>query len=230
METALFAPLAIAALAFLATHLLPSSLILRPHLVRLLGENGYLAAYSLLALATFGWLVFAYGQAPHTLIVWTPGLLHFVPLLLMPFALWFILCGVAGPNPTSVKQEQKLAEAEPASGMLRVTRHPVQWGIALFAFGHLLANGDLASLIFFGALMLLAVLGMLHIDQRKAATLGEPWQRFVAATSVLPLGAIMAGRNRFVFSEVAGWRLLLAGAIYLLLLFAHHWLFGVIPY
>lgn len=230
METALFAPLAIASLAFLATHLLPSSLTLRPHLVQLLGENGYLAAYSLLALATFGWLAFAYWQAPHTLMVWNPGLLHFVPLLLMPFAFWFIICGVTGPNPTSVKQEQKLTEAESASGMLRVTRHPLQWGIALFAFGHLLANGDLASLIFFGSFVLLATLGMLHIDQRKTATLGEPWQRFIGATSTLPFGAILTGRNRFVFSEVGGWRLLLAGVIYLLLLFAHRWLFGVIPY
>lgn len=230
MENIEFISLALAGLLFFVTHLFPSSLLLRPALVRLLGENGYLAAYTLLALVTFGWLCHAYVQAPHTVMLWNPEGLRLLPLLLMPIALWLIVCGVSGPNPSSVKQEQKLAEAEVASGMLRVTRHPVQWGIALFALGHLLANGDLAGLIFFGALLSLATLGMYHIEQRKAATLGEDWQRFVAVTSLFPLGAILAGRNRFVLNEVGGWRLLLAGALYLILLFAHRWLIGVSPF
>lgn len=230
MENAEFIPLALAGASFVVAHLLPASLALRPRLVRILGENGYLAAYTLLALATFGWLCHAYVQAPHTVMLWNPGVLRFLPLLLMPVALWLIVCGVSGPNPSSVRQEQKLAEAEVASGVLRITRHPVQWGIALFALGHLLANGDLAALLFFGALLLLAMLGMYHIDQRKAATLGEPWQRFVAVTSLLPLGAVLAGRNRFVISELGGGRLLLAGALYLILLLAHPWLIGVSPF
>lgn len=230
MEKTEFIPLLLAGLLFVVTHLLPSSLRLRPALVRLSGENGYLAAYTLLALATFGWLCHVYVQAPHTVMLWSPGALRFLPLLLMPIALWFIVCGVSGPNPSSVKQEHRLAEAEVASGMLRVTRHPVQWGIALFALGHLLANGDLAALLFFGALLLLATLGMYHIDQRKAATLGDSWQRFVAVTSLFPLGAVLAGRNRFVLREVGGWQMLLAGALYLILLFAHRWLVGVSPF
>ena len=114
MENAEFIPLALAGVSFVAAHLLPSSLALRPRLVRILGENGYLAAYTLFALATFGWLCHAYVQAPHTVMLWNPGVLRFLPLLLMPVALWFIVCGVSGPNPSSVRQEQKLAEAEVA--------------------------------------------------------------------------------------------------------------------
>jgi len=52
-----------------------------------------------------------------------------------------------------------------------ITRHPFLWGIALWALVHLIINGDLASLILFGSLLLLAVGGTLAIDARRGATL-----------------------------------------------------------
>ncbi len=42
-----------------------------------------------------------------------------------------------------------------AQGIFSVTRHPLTWGIALWASAHLLANGDLVSLIFFANLLVL---------------------------------------------------------------------------
>ena len=94
-----------------------------------------------------------------------PGL-RLLPAILMPFAFISIVCGVASRNPTAVGQDKTLKAEEPARGILRITRHPVQWGILLWAAAHLLARGDLKSAIFFGGFALLSALGMLLIDSR----------------------------------------------------------------
>jgi uncharacterized membrane protein len=37
------------------------------------------------------------------------------------------------------------------TNLKRVMRHPFLWGVALWAIAHLLTNGDMASLLLFGA-------------------------------------------------------------------------------
>jgi uncharacterized membrane protein len=119
---------------------------------------------------------------------------------------------------------------EPARGIIRVTRHPLMWGITLWGAAHLLARGDLASLVFFGGFVALAGIGTLLIDARKRASLGDDWKRFAAVTSNVPFGAIVGGRNRFVPGEI-GWKRIGVGlALYALLLFAHPYLFGARAY
>lgn len=213
---------------FLVTHYV-SSTPLRAKIVNALGVNGYLVLYSAVAFATLGGMVWAYYRAPFVGLWHVPGL-RYAPLIVMPFALVLIACGLLTRNPTLVGGERLLRADEPARGILRVTRHPLMWGIVLWAAGHLLARGDAASVVFFGSFLVLALTGTVLIDARKRATLGEDWQRFAAATSNLPLAAIAAGRNRFSAGEI-GWSRLLAGlALYALVLWLHPLLFGARPY
>jgi uncharacterized membrane protein len=104
------------------------------------------------------------------------------------------------------------------------------WGIVLWGVAHVLARGDLASLLFFGGFTVLAALGTVLIDIRKAATLGEDWKRFAAVTSNLPFAAIAGGRNRFPFGEIGWKRIAAALVVYVLLFFVHPYLFGARPY
>lgn len=213
---------------FLVTHYV-SSTPLRAKIVNALGVNGYLVLYSAVAFATLGGMVWAYYRAPFVGLWHVPGL-RYAPLIVMPFALVLIACGLLTRNPTLVGGERLLRADEPARGILRVTRHPLMWGIVVWAAGHLLARGDAASVVFFGSFLVLALTGTVLIDARKRATLGEDWQRFAAATSNLPLAAIAAGRNRFSAGEI-GWSRLLAGlALYALVLWLHPLLFGARPY
>lgn len=47
--------------------------------------------------------------------------------------------------------ESKLAQgADIARGIVRITRHPFLWGVALWALVHFIVNGDLASVILSG--------------------------------------------------------------------------------
>jgi len=215
-----------AVLTFLATHFI-SSTPLRPLLARALGEKGYLAAYSLVAFAALGWMIWAYPRAPAVPLF--TGL-RYAPAILMPFAFILIAGGLLARNPSAVGQAKALKSAEPARGLLRVTRDPMMWGFMLWAAAHVLARGELKATVFFGAFFVLAALGALLIDLRKAKALGEDWRRFAAVTSFFPFAAIAQGRNRFDAGEI-GWRVPLAGlALYAAFFWMHPMLFGPRPY
>lgn len=217
----------IAALVFLVTHLGVSSTGLRGALAGMLGERGYAGAYSIVAAASLGFLIYAYLGTSHAQFLFGPSAaLNWVPVIVMPFALMFLVGGLMVPNPSAVMQDQSVHDPNAARGFLRITRHPVQMAIFLWALAHLLANGDIASLWFFGGLALVSGVGMRLMDRKKARTLGDDWQRFAANTSVVPFAAIAAGRNRLVFAEI--WIPVVVGlALWIVLLWGHAWIAGV---
>jgi len=220
--------LVLATAVFVATHFVPST-PLRPGLVAMLGDKGYLGLYSMVALGALGWMIWAYIKAPYER-VWVGDEFKVWVLALMPFSLVSIVAGGMTRNPSAVHQESALATMGDPRGILRVTRHPIQWGIALWALLHLIARGDRASLVFFGGFALLSILGTLFIDARKNRTLGANWQRFASVTSNFPFAAIVQGRNQFRFEEI-GWKKVLIGlVVYLVFLLLHPFLFGARPY
>lgn len=216
-----------AGVVFLVTHLGISSTSLRDTLAKRLGEFGYIGLYSLIAFATLGWLILAFNRTPHTEFLWPPvpaGRLF--ALLLMAVAFIFAVGALTGKNPTVVGQEKTLKGIDGGRGLLRITRHPFQWAVVLWAIAHIVANGDAASLIFFGSLGLVSLLGTFLIDRKKAARLGEDWHRFAAATSNLPFAAILRGRNRLAVGEL--WLPAILGLVlYGLVLWQHAWVSGV---
>ncbi len=220
------AHLSLATAVFVATHFVPST-PLRAALAGKIGERAYLGLYIAVALATLVWMVNAYSRAPIEPL-W-PGL-RLLPVIVMPFAFILLVCGVLSRNPTAVGQEKALKSEEAARGILRVTRHPVQWGILLWALAHLLARGDLKSAIFFGGFFLLSALGTLLIDARKARALGEDWKRYAGATSNVPLVAIVQGRNTFRAGEIGLVKPVIGLILYGGFLLYHAWLFGAQPY
>lgn len=217
------AALALATAAFIATHFL-SSTPLRPALVRAIGEWPYVGLYTVVAFATLGWMIWAYGRAPYEPL-WT-GLRH-LPSAVMPFAFILLVCGVVR-NPTAVGAEKLLDGPDPARGMIRITRHPVMWAIVLWSLAHVLARGDLKSVIFFGGLFAVGALGTVLIDRKKKSHPG--WPAFEAATSNIPFVAIAQGRNRTVWREIGWLRPALGLGVFALVFFLHPWLFGARPY
>lgn len=214
--------LLLASVVFLATHFFPST-PLRAPAVRLLGQWGYTGVYSVVTFACISWMVWAYVRAPVEPLF--QGL-RLAPALLMPLALILVAGGLFARNPTIVGMDGLLKNANPARGMIRVTRHPIMWGFMLWAGAHVVARGELRALVFFGSFVVLAGLGTLLMDRRKAAALGDDWQRFAAVTSHLPFLAILQGRNRLDLREI-GWRNPAIGlALYALLFWLHPVLFG----
>jgi uncharacterized membrane protein len=206
--------LLVATLAFLATHFVTST-PLRPVLVNKLGEWPYRGVYSLVALITLGWMIWAYAAAPREPL-W--GGARQIALVLMPIAFILIACGY-WRNPTMVGADKLLKSEDPARGMIRITRHPIMWGIMLWAAAHIVARGDLKSLVFFGSFLVLAALGTLAMDARKKTN--PDWPRFAAVTSHVPFVAVAQGRNRIVWREIGWLRPAIGLAVFFAVLLFH---------
>lgn len=220
-------PLAVGTLGFLFMHLGLSFHPVRSRLVAKLGDKWYERVYSLAVLAPFGLIFWGWSVRPYVplwdLGAWT----RWVPLVTMPFAFYFLIGGYSTKNPATAGQQAALADGP--KGITTITRHPALWGFALWGLAHLPTNGDLASVLLFGSIAALALLGMLHIDRRRARALGAPWDEFVAKTSILPFGAVIAGRTRL---DLRGqwWRFLAGLATYGGMVALHEWEFGVSPF
>jgi uncharacterized membrane protein len=218
--------LIIAGTVFLTTHLGISS-GLRGAILRHMNERSYLALYSLVAIAALVYLIYAFSQAPGDRFLWLPTRpLYWVPIVTMPFALSLLVGGFMTRNPTAVGQESQLTETGSGRGMLRITRHPFQWAVIIWAAGHIIANGDAASVIFFGTFGVVSFVGTFLMDSKKADKLGSDWAQFASVTSNVPFVAIAAARNRFAISELA-LPVLVGLVLYAVLFWAHPWIAGV---
>ena len=200
---------------FVGGHFLMASAALREPLVRRLGERGFAILFSLVAVASFAWIIESYRAAP-AIEIWTPAPPFFwVPVVVLPFALILAIAGLTGPNPTLPAASDEMWEGrDPTAGIIRVTRHPFLVGVALWAGSHLLVRGDAASMVLFGGFLVLALGGMWHIDLKKAARLGPAWGPILLTTSVLPFAAIVSRRTTMDWRGIGWWRPALAIAVY----------------
>src|SRR5262249_13004296 len=134
-----------------------------------------------------------------------------------------VACGYLR-NPTRGGADRLLKSDEPARGIIRITRHPIMWGIILWAGAHLLARGERAATVFFGGFLVLAALGTILMDRRKSTN--PDFQRFKGVTSNIPFVAIAQGRNRIAWREIGWARPAIGIAIFVLVFFLHPWISG----
>ena len=136
---------------FLGAHTFTTMRTQRAALVARLGEGPYKGVYSLVSLV--GIVLIAYGfaryRAAGLIDIWLPSrwLRHINNVLLWPA----FVCLAAAYIPGDIK---------------RVLKHPMLVGIKLWAFGHLLANGDLGSIILFGSFLAWAVYDRITLKRR----------------------------------------------------------------
>ncbi len=218
--------LIIDALLWLGLHLGVAGTDIRYTLTRRMGVNVYRGLFSLWSIAVMVFLCMSYAQSD-TVVLWTaPDWLRWVlAFVMLPAFLLFAASFVR--NPTAAGGEKYLKSD--IKGIQRVTRHPMMVSYATWAAVHMIGNGDVASLIFFGALFLTAVIGIPSIDRKTADRDDAAWARLQRSTSIVPFAAILAGRNRFVPGEI-GWVVPAVGTVlWLGLLIFHRGIFGMAP-
>lgn len=223
-----FAQLAIAAAVWILIHPAIAGSSLRGKLASKLGEGPFRGLFALLSLTSLVCLVLAYRAAPCEPLWSTPRALLRLPATVMPLAFTLFAGAFSVPNPTALGAERVLARESVARGVLRVTRHPFLWSVVLWSGAHLIVNGNLASLLFFGSLCVTALVGTRDIDRKRERSDPENFARYRAITSNFPFAAIVSGRNQLVLGEL----LLPAGigvTLTALLLTFHQKLFHVAP-
>ncbi len=205
--------------AFFLSHAVPVRPPVRPWLVARLGRRGFAAVYSALSLAVLAWLVVAAGRAPYLpLWFWEPWQNHVVLAVMLPVCL-IVALSVGRPNPFSFggARDGRFDPAHP--GIVGWLRHPLLAALALWAGAHLVANGDLAHVILFGAFAAFALFGGRLVERRRDR---ETLER---------LRAEMAGR-RPSLSQIAAeapLRFAAGVALYAALILLHEPVIGVSP-
>ncbi|WP_029003391.1 NnrU family protein [Azorhizobium doebereinerae] len=137
---------------FLGVHVVSSLPGLRAGLIAQVGEGPYKGFYSLLAAS--GVLLTAYGyglwRAAGPAVLWTPPLaMRHVTMGLMLLA---AIALVAAYVPSHIKAKLK---------------HPMLVGVKIWALAHLLSNGDVASVVLFGAVLAWAVYDRISVKRRQ---------------------------------------------------------------
>jgi len=220
--------LAVAAAAFVAAHMIPAHGDLRRAMIAAVGAVPFRVGYSLISAGLLMWLIAAYAGAPFVEIFRPPMALLHLPLTLMLPACVLLVAGFGAAPMKNLIVEWADAD-KPLPGIVKVARHPVLAGAALWALTHMLANPDFASWILFGSLLALSVLGAVHIDRRRRSEGGPAWRRLEAETGNIPGAALIAGKARMTLFEI-GWPRIVGGvALYIAMLAAHSYVIGVSP-
>ena len=177
------AGLTLSAIAFVGTHFLLSH-PLRAPIVRAVGTGPFQGIYSLVAILTFGAMIYYYGVIGREPPLWVAGdALWIVASLLMWLgSILFLGSFVRNPALPGVRMRLGIAPV----GVFRLTRHPMMWGFASWAIVHLIVVGTPKSLVFDGALLILALGGSAAQDSKKERLMGERWHEWTAQTAFIP--------------------------------------------
>ena len=136
---------------FVGAHVLTTRREARARLVKSMGEGPYKIVYSLVSLAGIALVVwgFAHYRTTGWIQIWSPprGLKDLNMALMLPAVILVVAAYIRGRIYTAVK-------------------HPMLAGVKLWAFGHLLANGDLGGIILFGSILGWAVYDRISLKHR----------------------------------------------------------------
>ena len=136
---------------FLGVHALTTQRELRARVIASSGGSGYKIGYSLVSALGLVLIVwgFAHYRATGMWEIWTPptALKHLTVALMLPAVILVVASYIRGRIYTTLK-------------------HPMLTGIKLWAAAHLLANGDLGSIILFGSFLGWAVFDRISLKHR----------------------------------------------------------------
>lgn len=138
-------------IVFFAPHVFVTRREARARLIARIGEGPYKIAFSVISAIGIGLIAYGFARyrAGEWINVWYPPVwTRHLALLLNWVAL---ICIVAAYIPGHIK---------------RVLKHPMLVGVKLWAFAHLISNGDLGSMILFGSFLAWAVFDRIAVKRR----------------------------------------------------------------
>jgi len=159
----------------LGIHLLPSFSSVRDGLVESWGEKKYKGIYSLVSAVGLGLIIWGFATREIVEVFTPPAWGRPLAHALMPIS--FILLAAPDMKPNNIK---------------RIVKHPMLWGVTLWAAVHLANNGDMASLLLFGGFLVFAIIDLFTATARgKVPTFGK--QPITRDLTVVAVGLVGYG-------------------------------------
>ncbi|WP_025660433.1 NnrU family protein [Rhizobium sp. IBUN] len=126
----------------------------RQSMIDSLGENGWKLAYSIVSILALILLIYGFGQARQV-----TGLLYTPPVWMAHITLTLMLLAMIC----------LVASLLPAGYIAVKAKHPMVLSVKIWAFSHLLANGETSSVLLFGAFLAWGVILRIALKRRERA-------------------------------------------------------------
>lgn len=139
-------------IVFFGTHLFSAFRSREPgkDLKARLGYGPYMGIYSLVSIAGFVLIIWGFGAARPSPILYTPPVwLAHINLVLMLAAMILLAAAYL-----------------PTGRIKKAVKHPMLAAVKIWAFGHLLANGELNSVLLFGSFLAYGVIDRIAVKKR----------------------------------------------------------------
>lgn len=149
-----------------------------------IGVIGYRGLYSLFALAGFILIVVGWRGADTSLLYVPPIWMRHVVYVLMPIAIILLVAAYA-----------------PKGKIAAAAKHPMLAGLKLWAFAHLLVNGEVRSVLLFGAFLVFGIADRIAVKRRGAPVpAAGPWRNdiIVVAVGAVVYAAIALYLHRYI--------------------------------
>jgi uncharacterized membrane protein len=140
-------------LLFLGAHTFTTLRPARAAAIGRLGEGPYKGLYSLVSAVGLLLMIWGFGRyrSAGYIQVWNPPFAIFHPIALV--LLWFAFVAL-------------VSTYAPPSRIKSLLRHPMLVAVKVWALAHLLVNGDLGSMLLFGALLAWAIYDRIAVKRR----------------------------------------------------------------
>jgi len=138
---------------FLSSHLIPSFYTARKKIVTRIGIKNYSVAFNIVSVVSVALIIYGFKTTNDFFLYTPPAWGQTVTAVLMLPAIYLFLSN-------SVRSAPSSAQA--------ITANPLSWGVVLWSFGHLIANGEVSSVLLFATFLLLGLTSILTSKRRGA--------------------------------------------------------------
>ena len=169
---------------FFSMHLVPGLVGFRLKIISRLGETTYQGLFAVISLVGFILIIYGKSNAGFQPVYEPPLWTVHAAAVLMVISFVFL---------TSVYMKTNIK---------RFTAHPMLWGVTFWSCAHLLANGDLASILLFGSFGIYSLYDMYSANKRGATrqTTRYPLSKDVMTIVVALVGySILMYFHRYLF-------------------------------
>ena len=136
---------------FLGIHAVPMFPSFKASLQSRFGAMRFKALYSLIAISGFALILLGYSQTEFRPVFSPPVWAPLIAYLTMPISFCLLVAAYVPNN------------------FRRVIRNPMLSAVLIWALVHLIANGDLASVLLFGLFGLYAIVDIISVNRRSPA-------------------------------------------------------------